>query len=112
MPIINFSNPRWVLVGVVLYLLLLILSREVKNSGIMSTALLSFLALTSVHCAEYITVDPTQVELTFRIFVCMIVDLTFIFLYFISYLWMDEIEAREKKLKSIDDSLKMFWKKV
>lgn len=112
MPIINFSNPRWVLVGVILYICLLILSKELKTSGIMSMALLSFLTLIAVHCAEYITVDSTQLELAFRIYICLIIDLVFIFLYFISYLWMDEIEAKEKKIKSIDDSLKIFWKKV
>ena len=112
MPIINFSSPVWVLVGVVLYIFLLILSRELKRSGIMLVALLSHLALLAVHCAEYITVNSTQSELMLKLFVCMIVDLALIFLYFISYLWMDEIEAKDKKLKSIDDSLKMFWKKV
>ena len=112
MPIINFSSPAWVLVGVVLYILLLVLSRELKRSGIMLVVLLSHLAILTVHCAEYITVNSTQSELMFKIFVCMIVDLTFIFLYFISYLWMDEIEAKDKKLKSIDDSLKMLWKRV
>ena len=112
MPIIDLSNPVWVLVGVVLYILLLILSKELKISEIMCIAVLSFLTLLVVHCAEYISVESTQLEIVFRLFVSMIVDLVFIFLYFISYLWMDEIEAREKKIKSIDDSLKMFWEKV
>ena len=112
MPIIDFSNPVWVLVGVVVYVLLLILSRELKNSGIMSVALLSFLSLITVHCAEYLSVEHNHMEIMFKLYTCMIVDLTFIFLYFVGYLWMDEIESKEKKIKSIDDSLKMFWKKV
>ena len=36
----------------------------------------------------------------------------FVFLSFISYLWIDDIEAKERKVKSIDNSLEWFWKKV
>ena len=43
---------------------------------------------------------------------CIAIDLVFVFISFISYLWMDDIEAKERKQKVIDSSLDWFWKKV
>ena len=40
------------------------------------------------------------------------IDLIFIFLSFISYLWVDDIEVKAGKKKSIDNSLEWFWNKV
>ena len=42
----------------------------------------------------------------------IVFDLIFVLISFISYLWIDDIEAKLKKKKSIDDSLDWFWKKV
>ena len=40
------------------------------------------------------------------------VDAIMIFLSYISYLWVDDIETKEKNKKSIDNSLEWFWKKI
>ena len=40
------------------------------------------------------------------------VDAIMIFLSYIAYLWVDDIETKEKNKKSIDNSLDWFWKKV
>ena len=40
------------------------------------------------------------------------VDAIMIFLSYIAYLWVDDIETKEKNKKSIDNSLEWFWKKV
>ena len=42
----------------------------------------------------------------------MFVDFVFILITFFSYLWVDDIEAKVKGTKSIDNSLDWFWKKV
>ena len=39
-------------------------------------------------------------------------DAIMIFLSYVAYLWVDDIEAKEKNKKSIDNSLEWFWKKV
>ena len=44
--------------------------------------------------------------------VSLVVDFVFIFLSFISYLWVDDIQTKVEKKKSIDDSLNWFWAKV
>lgn len=111
-PLINFSNPYSILVALVLFVLVLLLARETKKSSIVGIMLIVFLAIIVGHSIEYaITKDPTG-EITSIILNCITMDFVFIFLSFISYLWIDDIEAKEKKKKSINNSLDWFWKKV
>ena len=42
----------------------------------------------------------------------MVLDFAFIFITFMSYLWVDELEAKKNNKKSIDNSLDWFWKQV
>ena len=35
-----------------------------------------------------------------------------IFISYASYLWVDDVETKAKKKKSIDNSLEWFWKNV
>ena len=112
MPIIDLSNPFNILVALVLYILVLFLAKEMKKSSVTCIMLLVFLTIIAGHCIEYVMVkDPTG-EITTTLAHCIAVDFVFIFISFIAYLWMDDVEAKEKKLKSIDNSLEWFWKKV
>ncbi len=112
MPIVNLSEPFSVLVTLVLFVLVLLLSREIKKSNITCIMLLIFLTLIVSHCIEYVmVVDPTGI-IKQTIAKCIAVDFVFILLSFISYLWIDDIEAKERKIKSIDNGLEWFWKKV
>lgn len=112
MPIINFSNPFNVFVALVLFVLILFISKEVKKSILTCIMLLVFLTIIVGHCIEYVIVqDPTGL-ITSNLAKCITVDFVFILLSFISYLWIDDIETKEKKLKSIDNSLDWFWKKA
>lgn len=112
MPIINLSDPFNVLVALVLFVLVLVLAREIKRSNIICILLLVFLTIIVCHCIEYIVVQDITGEITATIARSIAVDFIFVFLSFISYLWMDDIEAKERKIKSIDNSLDWFWKKV
>jgi len=60
----------------------------------------------------YLTGSELSAEVLSNISFTMIFDLIFILLSFISYLWIDDIEAKVKKKKSIDNSLDWFWNKV
>ena len=112
MPIINLSNPFNILVALILYILVLYLAREIKRSNVTCIMLLAFLTIIVGHCIEYVMIqDPTGV-ITSTLANCIAVDFVFTFLSFIAYLWMDDVETKDKKLKSIDNSLDWFWKKV
>ena len=112
MPMINFTNPLTLLVVTLIYVLILILSKETKKSFIAAIMLFAFVALLVVHTIMYITVDSLTPDVLSDITFTMVFDLIFVLLSFIAYLWVDDIEAKVKKKKSIDNSLDWFWDKV
>ena len=111
-PIINLSDPYAILVTVVLFVLVLWLARETKKSSIVGTMLVVFLVIIVGHSIEYITTQDPTGEIIGIISRSIGRDFVFIFLSFITYLWIDDIESKEKKKKSLDNSLDWFWKKV
>lgn len=112
MPIINFSQPFSIFVGVVLFVLVLYLAKTNKKAWITGTMLFVFVALLICHTTEFVLISQQSQEIYKAIVTSTSVDLVFIFLSFISYLWVDDIEAKEGKRKSIDNSLDWFWNKV
>ncbi len=112
MPVINFTNPTLILLGVILFLLVLYLGREVKKAWVIGIMLFVFLGLLIGHAVEFATFASKGGELYETLLICSTVDLIFIFLSFISYLWVDDIETKLGKKKSIDNSLEWFWNKV
>ena len=112
MPMINFTNPVILLVVTLIYVLILILSKETKKSAIAAIMLFAFVAILVVHTIMYITGDSLSSDVLSDITFTMVFDLIFVLLSFIAYLWVDDIEAKLKKKKSIDNSLDWFWNKV
>ena len=112
MPFINFSNPTAILIGVILFLLVLYLARETKKAWIIGVMLFVFLGLLVGHTVEFATIARESEEIYNSLLASAIMDLIFIFLSFITYLWVDDIEVKEGKKKSIDNSLDWFWNKV
>ena len=112
MPMINFTNPLTLLVVTLIYVLILILSKETKKSVIAAIMLFAFVALLIVHTIMYITGDSLTSDVLSDLTFTMVFDLIFVLLSFIAYLWVDDIEAKVKKKKSIDNSLDWFWDKV
>mgnify|MGYP001134153758 CR=1 FL=1 len=104
MPIINFTQPFSIFVGVVLFVLMLFLAKENKKAWI--------IGLLVGHTVEFILMPNESQEIYNAITTSATIDLLFIFISFISYLWIDDIEAKEGRRKSIDNSLDWFWNKV
>ena len=113
MPLINFTNPLTVLLGVVLFVLVLILGKETHKSAIPALMLFAFLAILVGHAIRLFNGSFGSDETVYHaITTSLVVDFVFIFLSFVSYLWIDDIQAKVEKKKSIDDSLNWFWAKV
>ncbi len=112
MPMINFTNPLILLVITLIYVLILILAKETKKSVIAAVMLFMFVALLVVHTIMYVTGESLSDDILSVITYTMVFDLIFVLLSFIAYLWVDDIEAKVKKKKSIDNSLDWFWGKV
>lgn len=112
MPFINFTNVATMLLTLVVFLLALVLSKETKKSGIIATMLSVFLIILVCHAVELGTISNITEEMHYAMTRSILVDFVFIFLSFISYLWIDEIQAKVENIKSIDNSLDWFWKRV
>lgn len=112
MPMINFTNPLTLLIATLLFVLVLILARETKKSVITAIMLFIFVGLLVAHAIVFTTSSNLPEEVTSDLIVTMVFDLIFVLLSFISYLWIDDMEAKLKKKKSIDNSLDWFWGKI
>lgn len=112
MPMINFTNPVTLLIATLLFVLVLILSKETKKSAIIAVLLFVFVGLLVVHTIQLTTGTDVTEEVRSNLIFTMVIDLVFILISFIGYLWIDDIEAKYKKKKSIDNSLDWFWQKI
>ncbi len=112
MPVINFTNPFAILVALILFALVLYLGRETKKSFVVAIMLFIFISLLLGHTIEFMTVGQSDQEIYKAVTRSATIDLLFVFLSFISYLWVDSMEVKLGKKKSIDDSLEWFWNKV
>ena len=73
-------------------------------------SLILFLVLILIHTFQSVVlVDAYYKAIATK---SLAIDAIMIFLSYFAYLWVDDIEAKEKNRKSIDNSLDWFWKKV
>jgi len=110
LPMINFTDPIAILIALVLFVLVLFLAKETNKSVIIGIMLGVFLVILIGHTIEFTTLSDQHIRQI--IMNSITYDLIFIFLSFITYLWIDDIESKINKKKSIDNSLDWFWKKV
>lgn len=111
MPMINFTEPFTLFIGLLLFVLTLFLARETKRSFVMGILLFLFLGILSGHAIRFV-IGGVSAEILAALIRTIIFDLIFVFLSFISYLWVDDTEAKVRKKKTIDNSLDWFWNKV
>ncbi len=110
--IFDISNPLTLILMLAVTVLLIFLSQEIKKSYIASIMLFVFLVLLIVHVAQMATLPEEFRYLITTLSRCIAIDFVFILITFFAYLWVDDIEAKVKGKKSIDDSLSWFWKKI
>ena len=110
--IFNISNPITLILMLAITLILVFLGKETKKGYIVAIALVVFLALLIMHVVQMITLTPEFAEYKSVLSNCLAIDFTLILLSFLSYLWVDDIESRTGKKKSIDNSLDWFWSKL
>lgn len=115
MPIINFTDPITLLIGVILFILVSYLGKKTNKSWIIIIMLFIFLSLLIYYAVQFLMLDPKDPRLTFiqlNLIRTSGITLVFILISFFMYLWIDDVESKMGKRKSIDDSLDWFWKKV
>lgn len=110
MNILDLTNPLVLLVAILIYGVLMILGKEFKKSSLPAISLFIFLATLIIYAVQLTMAHDS--EIARFIVTCIGYNAILIFLSYISYLWVDDIEAKAKNKKSIDNSLDWFWKKV
>ena len=110
MGIIDISNPFTLLLLLVVLIGTIFLGKTTKNSFLSIGALVLFLGLLVYYVVALR--NPELAEFKNTIINCMSINFIFIFISFISYLWIDDIEAKVKNKKSVDNSLDWFWQKT
>ena len=124
MPIIDFTQPFYLIVAAVLFILCLYLAKNNKSNTVTCIMLLSFLAILVCHTVE---LTYASLEYVNTLSTCILVDEIFTLVSFLAFLWTDKIEAENKKAnksgkkknkkekledKVIEDGLDILWKKV
>ena len=103
--IFNTSEPIVILIYTVVISLIIFLSRKTEEPIYPITLVIYTLILLIIHSTQKTSSDIyTKAK-----YISIAFDLIFLFLSFISYLWIDEINAKKKNLKSYDNSLDWFW---
>lgn len=112
MYIFDLTNPLTLILMLAVIVLLIFLGQEVKKSYIAFIPLFLSLILLIIHGAQLVTLQEEFKELAPKLFNCIAIDFILTGVTFFGYLWIDDIEAKAKGIKSVDDSLDWFWKKV
>lgn len=92
--------------------LMVYLGRETKKSAIPATMLIVYLVLLVVYAIQLTINKGQDPEITKTLSNCLAIDFVFIFISLFGYLWVDDIEAKKKKKKSVSNDLDWLWKKV
>ncbi len=112
MYVFNIANPLTLILLLAAMILLIFLSQELKKSYIAAIPLFACLILLIIHGAQLFTLQEEFRDLTSVLSTCLAVDFIFVGISFFGYLWVDDIEAKEKGKKTVDESLEWFWKSV
>ena len=110
MKFLDFTNPITLLLVVLAVALMIFLGQELKKSTIVAIPLFAFLTSLIVHLVQVLGIAPEYADFITTLYRCIAIDFGFILVTFFAYLWVDDIEAKENNIKSIDNSLDWFWK--
>lgn len=108
----DISNPLTLILMLAATVLLIFLAQEVKKSYIAAMPLIAYLFILIMHVAQLVTLSEELRYMTATLSRCVAIDFVFILITFFSYLWVDDIEAKAKNKKSINNSLDWFWKNI
>ena len=112
MLIIDLTQPLNTFLCIAVMIGLVFLGHELKNSIPPAIALGLSVLLIVMHAIQLYVFTDTYVAYASVLSSSIIYDFAMILVSYLSYLWIDDIEAKYKNKKSLDDSLEWFWKKV
>lgn len=108
---LNTANPLMILAIVSVMALVILISRRAEMAWPLIILMAGITGYLIYHSIKLDSLEKGS-ELISQVYHCIACDLIYMLIAFISYLWVDDIVAKKKKLKSYDDSLSWFWNKL
>ncbi len=112
MPVIDLTNPFIILLCLAAIICAVFLGREIKKAVVPAIALVLSIILLIIHTLQLFAFGSSYQGYEHILSMSMIYDFGFVLITYISYLWVDDIEAKHRNKKSIDNSLDWFWSKI
>lgn len=112
MPVIDLTRPLNTFLCIAVIVCLIFLGHELKKSFIPAIALGLSTLLIIIHAMQLYVFTESYVNYISVLSSSLIYDFAMILVSYLAYLWVDDIEAKLKNKKSLDDSLEWFWRKV
>lgn len=112
MYLLNVTHPFLLLAMLVMTLLLIFLAKELKKSAIAVIPLFVSLGILVIHVVQLTMFANVFEGMLTLLCWCISMDFIFVLITFFAYLWVDDIESKEKGRKSMNNCLKWLWKKV
>lgn len=112
MIIFNMTNIITFAMLLAAIILFIFLSHEIKKAPLAVIPLFAFVLDLVIHTIQVMTLKPEFEMFRSTLYINIIIDYAFILVLFISYLWADDVESKDKNKKSISNCLDWLWKKV
>lgn len=112
MPVIDLTQPFIILLCLASIICAIYLGHEIKKAIIPAIALIICIVLLVMHTLQLFVFGESYLEYKHILSMSMIYDFGFVLITYLSYLWIDDIEAKNRNKKSIDNSLDWFWSKI
>jgi len=112
MPVIDLTQPIVVILFLASIICAIYLGHEIKRAIVPAIALMVCIALLVMHTLQLFIFTNSYLEYTKILSTSMVFDFAFVLITYLSYLWIDDIEAKNRNKKSIDNSLDWFWSKI
>ncbi len=108
---LNTANPIVILILTFVAILIVILSRKTEKRFFSIIGMFTMVIFLIYHSIVLNNLERDS-ELIIQTYHCMVVDLAIFLIFFFSFLWVDNIISKKRKLESYEDSLGWFWEKL
>ena len=110
--LLNTSEPIMIVIYTLIIAAIIFISKETKNPILIGIVLAAVIFMLINHTVMLEGLQSVQEDKILECYQCIGMDLIFLLLTFISYLWVDDLSAKKNNKKSYDDSLSWFWEKM
>jgi len=107
----NTANPFMILMIILLMSAIIVVSRKAKIAWPLILVMIGITGYLVYHTVALDGMEKGSTQIS-ELYHCIAFDLIYMLIGFIAFLWVDDLVAKKKKLKSYDDSLSWFWNKI